>query len=281
MDAGAFRVHRIAVPLTGILLAAFVSATWLYSQFGHQLVLGVFEANQVHRFERLEGEWAEKQLRDYLRIDPSSTRVRGLLIDAMIARGDTGGAMDVAAEGLAGGADEADAGAQLLLVRARIADGKLREAADSLASVVARLPRSADAHYYLAQLAAARGDFAAMRAEFEEVAEAGTRDSSDYFAAKQREARKTLRPLDSAVLTRTDESSIDFVRALLVLGRVDHALRIAAEIQEFGDAADVRFWRGVREEELGERENAVQSYSIAANQHNALAAAALGRLQGG
>jgi Flp pilus assembly protein TadD len=272
-------LHKRALILTAVLVLVFTAATALYARFGYGFVLRVYELQQTGTAEAAQGARRVREYWDYVRVDPSSLKMRGRLVDALIANGQTEEALEIATEFVESARKDETYLARLIAARAQIAAGQLGRAEGTLAEVVRTAEDSAEAHYELARIGAAKGEFERMRAEFARAAEAGPEGSTVEFAERRDAARKKVEQL--AVLERerpSDAEAIGYVDALIVTGDIENALRIVAEMKEI-TSGDGLFWRGVYEEESGRRAEARKYYRDAARKQDPLGGLAVERLR--
>lgn len=182
-NLGAFlRRHRPALVLWALLLSSFLLVVTLYAAYSGPFILKVYELNQIDRAEGRNLSGAIMDYEDYLRIDPDSIRVRGLLVSALIKQGRFTEADEHSKEGLRRATDDQQSVARLIGARTQLARGEIDAAADVVESVLRVRPNSGEAHYELAQVHLARGQFDEAERAFGQVRALGPEDSSREYA---------------------------------------------------------------------------------------------------
>lgn len=268
-------IHAWAIGLTAALFTLFLIAAGLYARYGHRFVLRVYETQQIARGEERPGRKGVIVYEDYLRVDPSSLRVRDLLVNRLLALNAPDEALSAADAGVAAVPAADKPIARLLVARAQLAAGKLDVAAASYNAVLRERPDSAEAQYGLAHIHAARGQFEDMRASYAAMREDDDDDSTDSF----RDARQRAKSLLPNAGRGAAASIVDAL-ALERLGRIDEALAAVRQAGPMNDApAEALFWRGVAGETEGNALAAIEFYRRAAQAGNPLAIEALARLQ--
>jgi Tfp pilus assembly protein PilF len=271
-------VHVRALTLAAVLLVVFIATTGLYARYGYRFVLRVYEQHQLGRVADAKGSGKLVEYEDYLRVDPSNLRMRGLLINQLIEFHDPGRALAVAQEGGAAVLPDQRPIAMLLVARAQIALGHLDAAEATYRDVLAAIGESGEAHYGLAHIAAARGDFALMRDEYKKYNVTPKINVTPDHAANVAAA---YRRGDYDYANTRDAILITAALHQLYLGNVDSYLKGLALVTDFDKAPpSALFWRGVYEEEQGHRDAALDFYKRAAAAGDALGKFAYGRLSG-
>lgn len=287
-----------ALFLSVFLFTVFLIVTGLYARYGYAFALGVYEQQQLANVERRTGSGKLVEYEDYLRVDPTNLYMRGLLINQLIEFKNPWRALEVALEGVAAVPPDQRPIAKLLVGRAQIARGKLDEAEATYKQVIETLGESGEAHYGIAHIAAARGDFSTMRAQFEEYRselfgtipsfEAGPvsvgfisdkfgppSSTPDFFQRVGSDHTTNLLLSSGSTPAQTTAMALFHER----MGNINEAFSILAKLREFTDSGElVMFLRGVYEEEQGNRDAALDFYRRAAEAGDALGKFAAERL---
>ncbi len=312
------RVHRWALLLTAALVAVFVAATALYARYGYAVVLKTFEANQMARAEAATGSRVAREYEDYLRVDPSSLMVRGLLINRLLEERRGAEAVEVAQRGVEIASAEDKPIAELLVARAKMGNGDLDGAEKIYSDVLTEHGDSGEAHYGLALIHSAQGLFSQSYKDFQNHWETwfDTIPSFSLFGLKwdpkariDRMSRCSpdfqRRVLDAfenvsrlhvkvSMIQRNSAaipadvkihvespgfSYLEFGVSSLLLGNIDFAFAAFREAKEEAEkSATALYWQGAHEETLGNLDEAQRFYRMAAEQRDPLAIAALERL---
>ena len=274
-------MHVTAIAVALFLLAIFMSVTWVYARHGHDFVEQIYRTNQLHRAQTSSGYMVAVHLRDYLRVDPRATDVRGELVKALIDFGRFEEALDEARAGMEMAADGGEVLARIILARALIATGDLGGAERETAHVVRTAPGHPEARLLRASIDAAIGDMAAMREEFALMAGSACESCTTAFRAERDDAVRTLELMARVEYERlSDPETLELARALLVTGDVDAALALYGGVETYAaDDIEPMFWRGVHEESAGRPDQARLFYARAAAAHYSLGKIALERLQ--
>jgi tetratricopeptide (TPR) repeat protein len=308
------RTHRWALALTAVLVAAFVAVTALNARYGYAFVLKTFEVSQLDRAEQSTGLRVEREYRDYLQVDPTSLLVRGLLINWLLDERRGADAVEVAQEGVEIANDADKPLAELLLARAKIGNGDLDEAEKIYQGVLSTVGESGEAHYGLAHIHAARGEFKPAWDSYAEywhslpqermapfvgsvfqtsISDVGcpvgcTPDFNDRVTAASNRITEDSVYLSRRGLlrewTRKEPSQFvsagdfDAIRAEMLTGDLDSVVMIDWSSHRDSAPPDILFWLGVKWEERGNLDEARRDYRTAAEQGDPLAIAALERL---
>jgi len=275
-------VHRRAIALAAFLFVLFVMAAGLYARYGYAVVLRVYEEQQLGRVAANEGTSKYLEFEDYLRVDPANLRVRGLYINTLIELQDAPRAIEVARAGLVAAEAAQRPIAMLLYARAQIASGSINDAAETYREVLAAVGESGEAHYGLAHVAAARGNFKRMRKEYDVFSTLLYRGigTPDFVQDVKRAAGSSDDSWPRDVTKEPDHNrtcyyALSFERS----AGIDVALEMLSTINDFsGVPLGAFFWRGVYEEEQGHRDAALDFYKRAADAGDALGAFAYRRL---
>ncbi len=275
--ASATRIHRYALVLGGSLFVLFVAASGLYARYGYAVVLWVFEEHQIGRAEDRVGPGKLVELEDYLRVDPANLRVRGLLVNQWIEFNDPAGAVEAARAGLAAAPADQRPIAMLLYARAQLASGSLGEAESTYREVLQALGESGEAHYGLAHIAAARGEFETMRKEYQSFKNTKETSNTSDFSAKVRTGESFIFRLLKPTVTIAQTTSVALMYE--ISGDIEDSLSMIHQLEEFSGAPPFAlFLRGVCEEEQDHRDAALDFYKRAAGKGDALGAFAYRRL---
>lgn len=266
MSTPSASLYKRATLLTAVLFAGFVAITLLYARSGYPFVLWVFEKQQLATSLNSEGKPRPAVYRDYLRVDPANLRMRGIFINELIRVNGVEEAFLVAQEGVAAVPPDQRPIAKLLVARAQTALGKLDEAESTYNDVLETLGESGEAHYGLAQIAAAMGDFESKKRHFDWYF------SLTFLPNSNIDVGPDTFSIEPKSL-QSPNSTIDFNQRLhmdpwLYLPVMDDAL----DWPEAGTSPQPNelFWRGVYEEEQGNRDAALDFYRRAAKSGNAL-----------
>ncbi len=276
------RIHLRALGLAAILFAVFTTATGLYARYGYAVVLRVYEEYQVWRAEERVGSGKLVELGDYLCVDPANLRVRGLLVNQWIEFKDPGRAYQAAREGLSVVTPEQRPIAMLLVARAQIASGSLKDAAETYREVLSAVGESCEAHYGLAHIAAAKGEFEQMRIEYEEckrfiVSWPGS--TPDFIQRATEALRSTEWNTTPPLYANSDDAFFVMVSLYAeILGNIGFTDPLK-RVVDFKEAPPFAlFLRGVSEELGNNRDAALDFYQRAAAEGDALGAYAHSRL---
>ncbi len=174
--------HQAALVLWALLLSSFLLVVALYAAFSGPFILKVHELSQIDRAERGSANGAIMDYEDYLRIDPNSIRIRGLLVSACIEIRRFAEADEHAKEGLRLAPEDRRPVAMLIVTRIHLARGEIDAAANMVESVLETLPDSGEAHYDLAQIHLARGEFDEAERVSAQVRALGPKESSREYA---------------------------------------------------------------------------------------------------
>ncbi len=180
---GAFlKRNQPALVLWALLLSSFLLVVSLYAAFSQPFILKVHELSQIDRAARRSVGGAIMDYEDYLRVDPDSIRVRGLLVSACIKQRRFDEADEHSKEALSRATEEQQPIAMLIVARSHLARGEIDAAANMVKSVLETLPDSGEAHYDLAQIHLARGEFDEAERVFAQVRALGPKESSREYA---------------------------------------------------------------------------------------------------
>lgn len=293
-SGGKSRLHRRALPLAVALFLAFVLATGLYARHGYAFVLKVYETHQIARAEDVKGARVALEYGDYLRVDPASLLVRGLLINRLIDERKGPEAVDVANEGVEVASEEDRPIAELLLARAKLANGDLDEAEEIYNGVLNTLGESNEAQFMLAHIHAVKGMFKQVEIDFSNrreimfdavslfdgfnlsvglVKDKPPKGSTPDFLKQLDDAR------DAVNSKRLDgDSSGRLGVSWLFVGYLDEACTALSGVAANEAAPLALFWKGACAERLGNLIEARRFYRLAAERRDPLAIAALERL---
>jgi len=260
-------VYGRAAILAVVLFGIFVIATGLYSKFGYHLALLVYQTQQSFIAEEKKGLRAVVAIEDYLRVDPDSLRMRGLLVDAAISISHYDRAVEAAEQGLDIAKPDGRPLALLMLGRAVLAAGDLDRAESVYLEVLEWWPKSHEAHFGLAQILAASGDFDTMVDEFEQIRSILYEESTEEFIASI-EGGLTDNP-----------SSREFVLAQLKIGNFDEVVTLLKNTNSSDASREILFWQGVLQERGGHMDAAILSYGQSNILNSRLAKNALERLR--
>ncbi len=270
-----------AFSLAAILFILFVIVTGLYARYGYAFALRVYEQQQLANVERRNGSGKLIEFEDYLRVDPTNLYMRGLFINMLIEMKSPERALDIAAEGVAAIPPDQQPIARLLLARAQIACGKLDEAEATYNEVLAAFPLdgSGEAHYGLAHIAAARGNFDKLTFEFETYDNSNAVNSTPDFRRRSFDASLVAEFFFPEPYANTEDAyAVSFALAKIQVGWIG-GLETLSEVQDFNGAPSVAiFWRGVYEEEQGHTDAALDYYKRAEMAGDALGKFAVNRL---
>lgn len=284
--------HKRALLLTATLFLAFLVVTGLYARYGYAFALRVFEQQQLANAELRKGSGKLVEYEDYLRVDPTNLYVRGVLVNVLIGEfQNPWRALETAQEGVAAVPPDQQPLARLLVARAQLACSTLDEAEQTYNAALTTLGKSGEAHYGLAHIAAARGDFPSMRSFydsyrmelFENVDELDLGSVSIGFIPSNFTPIGTT-PDFAHRLGKNDfdTSEVNAYTSTLLherFGNIDEAFKLVADIQEFTGAPPfVIFLRGAFEEEQARPEAALAYYRHAADVGDVLGQFAIERL---
>ncbi len=259
-----------ALFLSVFLFTVFLIATGLYARYGYAFALRVYEQQQLANVERRTGSGKLVEYEDYLRVDPTNLYMRGLLINQFIEFKNPWRALEVALEGVAAVPPDQRPIAKLLVGRAQIARGKLDEAEATYNEVLETLGESGEAHYGFAHIAAGRGNFEKMQKEFDAIEHINTLVSSPDFVHGTSDVKS---------YANTDDAyTISFVLSRIQKGWIE-SISLLSGYEDFRGAPPIAlFYRGVYEEEQGNRDAALDFYRRAAEAGDALGKFAAERL---
>lgn len=268
--------------LAALLFVLFLIVTGLYARYGYAFALCVYEQQQLANIERRNGSGKLIEFEDYLRVDPTNLYMRGLFINMLIEMKNPWRGLDVATEGVAAVPPDQQPIAKLLLARAQIARGKLEDAEATYRDVLEALPLdgSGEAHYGLAYIAAARGDFERMTAEFTTYDSTNAVNSTPDFTRRAFDASLIAESFFPEPYAYTEDAiNVSFALPKIQLGWIENGLSILAEVKDLAGAPPIAlFLRGVYEEEQGRRDVALDFYKRAAIAGDALGKFAAERL---
>lgn len=267
--------YKRALGLSAFLFIVFVVATGLYARYGYAFALRVYEQQQLANVERATGSGKLVEYEDYLRVDPTNLYMRGLLINQLIEFKNPWRALEVALEGVAAVPPDQRPIAKLLVGRAQIARGKLDEAEATYNEVLETLGESGEAHYGLASIAAAQGDFESMKSHFDWYF------SLTFLPSSSVDVGPGIFRVEPSSLV-SPNSTNDFNKRL----HSDPYLYLPIDMEqisdwsnwETGNESNGLFWRGVYEEEQGNRDTALDFYRRAADAGDVLGKFAAERL---
>ncbi len=197
--------HRPVFVLWALLLAAFLLIVSLYAMFGGPFVVKVYELQQIARAggEGRSVAFGIIDYEDYLRVDPDSIRVRGLLVNALIEMRKFEEAEEHANEALDRATEAQQPLSWLIAARVHLAKGDLEIAAPYIERVLDTTPASSEAHYQMAQLHLARGQSKEAGAEFGKLRLLTPRDSTreylEEWNARSEKLAEYQREIDAGV----------------------------------------------------------------------------------
>jgi tetratricopeptide (TPR) repeat protein len=264
---GILRRNRPALLLWALFLASFLIVISLYAAFGETFIVKVYELQQLARAESRSISGAIIDYEDYLRVNPDSMRVRGLVVSALTEQRRYEEAMKHAEEALQRPGEGERGIAQLIAARAYLGAGRIDEAAEIVGDAMTRLPQSGEAHYEMAQVRLARGEFAEAEAEFAQVRDLGPRDSTREYAEAWSALTDKFESYPAGIEDPGDSPARlhDLGEELLRLGRLGEAVDLL-EKAATGDTppGNAVFWLGVRAEREGDLARAARLYRQAA-----------------
>lgn len=231
--------HRPALALWAVLLVSFLLFASLYPLLSEPFLLRVFEIMQIHRAQ-IEGRSVNQAIvdyEDYLRVDPESIRIRGLIVDAFIEKRDFQKAAEHALSALDLATEEQRPFAGLMAARVYLAKNDLDDAVPHVQSVLDANPNSGEAHYQMAQLLLAQGRLEDAEQEFARLKELGPKDSteeySDAWNARLEKLAEYQREIEAGVESpqRLYELGMEFQK----MGRLDEAKELYSKIEPGAD----------------------------------------------
>lgn len=209
------RRHRPALVLWAVLLASFLLVVSLYATFGEPFVVKVYELQQISR-ARIEGRSVASAIidyEDYLRVDPESIRVRGLIVNAFIEIREFEEAEEHAKEALSRATEAQRPLSWLIAARVYLARGDIDEAAPYVLRVLDETPGSGEGHYQMAQLHLARGQSLDADQEFRRLWTLGSRDSTKEYIEEWNARSKKLTEYQGEI-----EAGVESAQRLYELG---------------------------------------------------------------
>ena len=260
------RRHRPALVLWALLLSSFLLVVTLYAAYSGPFILKVYELNQIDRAEGRNLSGAIMDYEDYLRVDPESIRVRGLLVSALIKQRRFAEAEEHSKEGLRRATEDQRPVAMLIVARTHLARGKIDAAADVVESVLQDLPNSGEAHYELAQIHLARGEFDEAEGAFGRVRALGPEGSSREYADEWNARLEKLEDYEDEIA-----GGVGSARRLYELGtELEKAGRLGEARDVYVSAARgekppaaAHFWTAVQLEAAGSLDEAAGEYQKA------------------
>lgn len=235
------RRHRPALVLWALLLGSFLLVVSLYARFAEPYLLIPYEIMQIHRAQ-IEGRSIHKAIidyEDYLRVDPKSIRVRGLIVSALIEKREFKKAEEHAMSGLIHATEEQLPLCWLIAARVYLARGDIDVAVSYVQRVLEAVPYSGEGHYQMAQLHLAQGQIEDADQEFARLTMVGPKDSTEEYIEEWNTRSKKL-----AEYQREAEAGVESAQRLYELGmefqkmgRLDEARELYSKI-EIG--ADIR-----------------------------------------
>ena len=202
------RRHRPALVIWAVLLASFLLVVSLYAKFGEPFVVKVYELQQISR-ARIEGRSVAQAIidyEDYLRVDPESIRVRGLIVNAFIEKREFDEAEEHAKEALGHATEAQQPLSWLIAARVYLARGDIDEATPYMDRVLDATPGSGERHYQMAQLHLARGQFLNADQEFRRLLTLGSRDSTKEYIEEWNARSKKLTEYQSEIETGVESA---------------------------------------------------------------------------
>ncbi len=255
--------HQPALVLWALLLSSFLLVVTLYAAFSGPFILKVHELSQIDRAEGRSLGGAVMDYEDYLRVDPDSIRIRGLLVSTLIKLRRFDEADERSKEGLRRATEGRRPVAMLIVARAHLAQGDIDAAAALVESVLQTRPNSGEAYYELAQIHLARGEFDEAERAFGQVGALGPENSSREYADEWNARLKKMEGYENEIAggvestQRLYELGTEFEKA----GRLSEArdLFIKAAKGEKPPAA-AHFWTAVQLEAAGSVDEAAREY---------------------
>ena len=209
------RRHRRTLVLWAVLLASFLLVVSLYAKFGEPFVVKVYELQQIARAQ-IEGRSVAAAIidyEDYLRVDPESIRVRGLVVNAFIEKREFEEAEEHAKEGLNHATEAERPLSWLIAARVYLARGDLEEAAPYVQRALDATPASGEGHYQMAQIHLARGQSEDADQEFRQLWTYGSRDSTIEYIEEWNARSKKLTEYQSEI-----DAGVESAQRLYELG---------------------------------------------------------------
>lgn len=234
-DNSKMKRHRPALVLWALFVASFLLVVLLYVKFSGPFLLSVFETMQVHRAQ-IEGRTVNQAIvdyDDYLRVDPESIRVRGLIVNAFIEKQAFRKAEEHATRALELATEKQRSLSGLIAARVYLAKGDVGKAAPHVQSVLDTTPNSGEGHYQMAQLHLALGQVEDAEREFARVGILGPKDSTaEYIEEWNTRSQKIAgyqREIESGVKSaqRLYELGMEFQK----MGRLDEARVLFSNIE--------------------------------------------------
>ena len=270
--------------LWAAMLVVFLVAVLIYGSFSMPFLYRVFEIQQIERAGGDSTQGAILDYEDYLRIEPTSLRIRGLLVDALIERRryDRAVKQAIEAEDVAEDAQQRHF-SRLLLGRSYLAIGGVNSAADAIEQTIDVIPESGEARYQLAQLHLARGEFDQMYPAYAAAKDLGPANSTAEYAEKWVARSDRVDEMQQELAHEGESAQLLYRFGLTLerLGRVDEAVDVFVRACAFEDVpAAAHFWRGVALERQEELDEAKSAYAMGAKgpKAHSLARYALARL---
>ncbi len=222
-----FGRYRAALALWAAFLGTFLVLLSLYVKFSEPFLLSVFEVMQVHRAQ-IEGRGVQKAIidyEDYIRVDPESIYVRGLLVSSYLEAKSFDKAEENAALALDLAAKDEQPLSWLIASRVPLARGNIEAALPYIEDVLEASADSGEGHYQRAQVYLAQGESEEAEKEFALVQALGPRDSTreylEEWNARLGKVEAYEREIEAGVgsAKRLYELGAEFQR----LGRLDEA----------------------------------------------------------
>ncbi len=230
------RRHRPAFVLWAVLLASFLLVVSLYAKFGEPFVVKVYELQQISR-ARIEGRSVASAIidyEDYLRVDPESIRVRGLIVNALIESRKFEEAEEHAKEALSRATEAQRPLSWLIAARVYLARGDSDEAAPYVQRVLDARPASGEGHYQMAQLHLARGQSSDADQEFRRLWILRSRDSTKEYIEEWNARSRKLAEYQNEI-----EAGVESAQRLYDLGMEFQKMGRLHDAQELYSKIDI------------------------------------------
>lgn len=253
--------------LWALLVASFLAVVVFYVSFAEEFIFKIYELEQIGRSHGRSVSSSILDYEDYLRADPASLRIRGRVVSALIVNRRFAEAIDHASQALKYAAESQRPVVWLISGRAHLAAGDIDLAAYFIRRALDASPESGEAHYLLARVAAARGQFVEMAEAYARVRELGAKDSSQEYGEEWKARSQGLSAYANEIESGEDVAQrlYEHGDALERLGRLEEAMDLFVEASDLAKApAKAIYWAGVRAEREGDRAEALMRYEQAA-----------------